>query len=93
MLSKAATIALLADDPAAAERYAGDAYRISREAARDERASADVGTVLLLRAKAYLAQGRDSEAQADLEIAVAALTNGLGSEHPRTQEALSLAGL
>ncbi|MDJ0909409.1 MAG: serine/threonine-protein kinase [Woeseiaceae bacterium] len=92
-LTRAAIVALELNDPVAAEQYASDAYRLSRGRARDERASADVGVVLLLRAKARLAQGRDAGAQADLEIAVPALTNGLGPEHEKTQEARALAGL
>src|SRR5690606_26170526 len=87
ILFTASRIALGAGDPAMAEQYANDGYEIVSGIARDPSRSADVGQLLLLRAKARRALGNSSGAAADLERAILSLGNGFGPDHPETLEA------
>ena len=77
--------------PADAEREARQVVGIAEAAARGPDTSADVGEALLLLAQAEIAQNHRADAQPVLERAVRCLTNGLGVEHPLSQQALSLA--
>ena len=83
-------VALLAADPAAAERFASDTLELSRRIARDEKRSADVGLAALARAHARSTQGRRSEAAEDAALAAAALRNGFGPDHADTVAAAAL---
>ena len=73
-----------------AAEHASAALAISRRIARDERASADVGEAALLRAQAYDGLDRRAEASSDADLAVAALTAGLGADHALTAAARRL---
>jgi eukaryotic-like serine/threonine-protein kinase len=93
ILWTAAQIALAAGDAASAEQYANDGYEIFLGIARDPALSADIGQLLLLRAKARHAQGNRSGAVADLQQAITSLVNGFGDDHPETREARELMAL
>jgi tetratricopeptide (TPR) repeat protein len=77
-------------DPAKAQQFADDALNYSRGVARDERRSADVGQAALLRAHALADQNRLPEASSDAALALEALQNGFGRDHPDTLETVNL---
>ena len=85
-----AEILLGRGDAEKSERYASDSHKLSVKAARDPSRSANVGSALLLRAKARLMQGNVAMANDDLQLALEALSNGLGDEHPETAEVREL---
>jgi hypothetical protein len=87
----AARAALMLGRPADAERDARQVVSIAEAAARGPDTSADVGEALLVLAQTEIAQNHQADAQPVLRRAVRCLTNGLGAEHPLTQQALTLA--
>ena len=89
-LKIAAEIALANGAATKAEKYATDSHELAVKQARDPKLSANVGNRLLLRAKARLKLGNVKSARDDLGLALEALTNGLGGEHPETREAQEL---
>jgi eukaryotic-like serine/threonine-protein kinase len=91
LLRQAARVNLAHGDAHAALGYATDARAVSAGIARDLRASADVGLAALLRAESLDALGRRTEAIQEVELAVAALANGLGAGHAETLRARALA--
>jgi len=62
----------------------------SRRIARDEKRSADVGQAALLRAQALADQNRYAEASNDAALALEALRNGFGIDHPDAKESVNL---
>ena len=90
-LDLAAGAALALGRSTEAERFARQALSVAEAVARGPDTSANVGEALLLLAKAEIAQGRVTEAQALLQRAARCLTNGLGADHDLTREALALA--
>jgi tetratricopeptide (TPR) repeat protein len=90
-LTLLARASLALGKPEDAEKFARQALQISEAVSRGPDTSGDVGEALLLVAKANIAEGRAREAQPLLERAVRCLTNGLGTAHPRTAEAIQLA--
>ncbi len=93
MLWTASQVALGDGDATSAEQYATDGYTAAAKVARDPALSADVGQMLLLRAKARHAQGNSAATAADLKLALPSLVNGFGDEHPDTVEARNLLAL
>ncbi|MGI9233206.1 MAG: protein kinase domain-containing protein [Woeseiaceae bacterium] len=89
-LKIAAEIALENGDALSAEEYASDSYDLAIDAARDPKLSANVGSALLFRAKARLMLNNDAASRNDLLLARQALSNGLGEDHPLTNEARTL---
>ena len=89
-LTLAAEALLALGRPADAERYARAALSIAESASRGPTTSGDVGEILLLEAKADIAQHRDASAKPLLERAVPCLTNGFGASHRLTLEAKTL---
>jgi serine/threonine-protein kinase len=81
LLRSAARIYRESGQPDVAARFADEAYAYSRQLAREETSSADVGLAALLRAQARADLGRVSEAIADARLAVDALRNGYGEAH------------
>jgi tetratricopeptide (TPR) repeat protein len=77
-------------DPAKAQQFADEALTYSRHLARDERRSADVGQAALLRAHALADQKRYVEASNDASLALEALQNGFGPDHPDAQDTANL---
>lgn len=89
-LKVGAEVSLATGDAETAEKYASDSYELAIKAARDPTLSANVGSALLLRAKARLMLNNDAAAKEDLRLAQEALNNGLGAEHPDTIDAREL---
>jgi serine/threonine-protein kinase len=83
----AARVAYLQGRNADAERLATDAFDAARRIARAPENSSTVGRALLVRAESKIASGQPDDAAADLDVAVTALTNGFGAEHPDTLRA------
>jgi serine/threonine-protein kinase len=90
VLITAANLALASSQPAAAERYARDAVRISAALARGPDSSADVGEALLLLAKSRSRSAARAELKDILERAARCLKNGLHPQHRLTLEARSM---
>ena len=90
VLVMAAQLALAANAPSDAERFAGDALATAEPVARSHDSSADVGEALLRLAEARMAVGARREASSLLQRAVQCLTNGLEANHPLTLEARAL---
>jgi tetratricopeptide (TPR) repeat protein/RIO-like serine/threonine protein kinase len=89
-LTSAARIYLAKGERARAETFARDALRISEGLARDPAQSADVGEAALVLAALQRAKGDRAAARASVDRSVEALTNGLGSGHTLTREAVAL---
>jgi tetratricopeptide (TPR) repeat protein len=89
-LTSAARIYLAKGELARAETFARDALRISEGLARDPAQSADVGEAALVLAALQRAKGDRAAARASVDRSVEALTNGLGSGHTLTREAVAL---
>jgi len=87
VLIRAAEAALDARDPGEGLEYARAAHGIASSDALTETHSAYVGEARLIEGRALLATGDTSGARAALAGAVTALRAGVGSGHPRTQEA------
>jgi hypothetical protein len=66
---------------------------MASDVARDPTLSANVGTPLLVRAKARLLINKEAAAIADLRAAEVSLRNGYGDDHPETLEARELLAL
>ena len=92
VLAVASRIALLQGRRSDAQRLAEDALRTSERFARTQTSSADVGEALLRLAQARVGNIESVEVRPLLERAVQCLENGLGVEHPVTQEAQALLG-
>jgi hypothetical protein len=90
VLITAANLALASSQPAAAERYARDAVRISAALARGPDSSADVGEALLLLAKSRARRAARAELVDILGRAARCLNNGLHPQHRLTLEARSM---
>jgi eukaryotic-like serine/threonine-protein kinase len=90
-LRVSAHLHLQSGDPRTAAEHASAALALARRAAREERRSADVGESSLLRAQAYDALGRRTEALADASLAADALGESLGPDHALTAQATTLA--
>jgi hypothetical protein len=86
----AAELVLRQSQPEAAERYARDALPLAEAIARGPDTSAEVGEMLLLLAKAELAQHRTPEARVTIERALRCLSNGYGANFATTLEAREL---
>lgn len=86
----AAEAALLGGRPDAARKYIDQALALAERYARGSDSSADVGEVLVLSAKARLAQNPSEDVRPLLARAVRALTSGLGAQHPLVREAADL---
>jgi tetratricopeptide (TPR) repeat protein len=89
-LTSAARIYLAKGELARAETFSRDALRISEGLARDPAQSADVGEAALVLAALQRAKGDRAAARASVDRSVEALTNGLGSGHTLTREAVAL---
>jgi eukaryotic-like serine/threonine-protein kinase len=89
-LVTAARIYLKSGEPEKARSFAEAALRLSESVAREPRNSADVGEALLMMAHARQAMGDGAGARQATERAVETLTNGLGSNHRLTREAIDL---
>jgi tetratricopeptide (TPR) repeat protein len=77
-------------DATKAQQFADEALNYSRRIARDEKRSADVGQAALLRAQALADQNRYAEASNDAALALEALRNGFGIDHPDAKESVNL---
>jgi tetratricopeptide (TPR) repeat protein len=92
-LLTAAQIAIADRRFADAKQLSDEALTVFRPMARNVDASADVGEALLLSAQAQLGLGDADHAKTTAAAAVAALSSGLGADHPFTVSAAQLAGL
>jgi serine/threonine-protein kinase len=92
-LHTGARVALAQGNWPLAEQRAAHAAPIAMKAAIDPRRSANVGQPAYQRAVALRAMGRIAEAMPQAELAVVALREGFGAEHPETREAEALLGL
>ena len=89
-LTSAARIHLAKGQLPEAESFALAALRISEAIARDPAQSADVGEAALVLASLRQASGDRAAARANVDLAIEALTNGLGRDHAMTREAVAL---
>ena len=83
MVAAAATIALEAGDAVEADSFARHAVRIARERGHRETESAELGSALVVLARARLALGDSAGARDALGRALPGLRNGLGAGHKR----------
>lgn len=90
IVARAAHAALAAADPLAADSLARHALRLELGMVHDERRSVDIGTSLLLLARARLAQGDSAGARDAIQRAQRPIENGVGAGHPRMAEARAL---
>jgi tetratricopeptide (TPR) repeat protein len=73
-----------------AERYAGSALDVAKQAARSPEKSGYVGDALMLSARIKLARGDRTGARDAVREAIPSLTNGYGAAHPSVQKAQQL---